>query len=81
MVLDTCYGDLFSVSWMENAETVDLTAETLQVGRLRRDAGTVGESRWIRVGIIRYILQPRLLPRLVLFLSDPVLHCSSADLS
>ena len=29
--LDTCMGDLFSVAWMENAEAVDLTAETLQV--------------------------------------------------
>ena len=31
IALDTCYGDLFSVSWMENAEAADLTAETLQV--------------------------------------------------
>jgi len=29
--LDTCMGDLFSVAWMENAESVDLTVETLQV--------------------------------------------------
>ena len=44
VVLDTCYGDLFSVSWMENAETVDLTAETLQVGRLGRETGII--DRW-----------------------------------
>ena len=29
--LDTCYGDLFSVAWMENAEAANLLAETLQV--------------------------------------------------
>jgi legumain len=28
---DTCLGDLFSVSWMEDSEEQDLTQETLQV--------------------------------------------------
>ena len=43
--IGTCLGDLYSVSWMENSEVANLTAETLKVRVCGGGWGGISEGR------------------------------------